>query len=274
MPWLGIRSAGVRTATHLPRSAEPQDHGARWRPHRHLLRTSPRPGCRKKLWRRDVQGCAFGQTFPEPAAGRLLLAGHAHPLAIGCSRQAKCCQLNRMATSLATQALPPATTGWHWMKSSPHLNSHDGPWRVQLEGFSPTRNRKVEGSNPSSGSKTAGQRGFLAMLTGQRQQAVIPLVGHRAVSASAPLRYEESVWPIEGPSMGLLRRPTPGEIVEGGRLGRPCGPGALRARSEKTSLRLCRLSHFYTQSGQVAWRCRSGTCSLLRAVGGCGTRRR
>src|SRR4029453_1392066 len=26
--------------------------------------------------------------------------------------------------------------------------------------------------------------------------------------------------------MGLLRRPTPGEIVEGGRLGRPCGPGA------------------------------------------------
>src|SRR5215218_7251318 len=26
--------------------------------------------------------------------------------------------------------------------------------------------------------------------------------------------------------MGLLRRPTPGEIVEGGRLGRPYGPGA------------------------------------------------
>jgi hypothetical protein len=31
---------------------------------------------------------------------------------------------------------------------------------------------------------------------------------------------------IHCPSMGLLRRPTPGEIVEGGRLGRPCGPGA------------------------------------------------
>jgi hypothetical protein len=26
--------------------------------------------------------------------------------------------------------------------------------------------------------------------------------------------------------MGLLRRPTPGEIVEGERFGRPCGPGA------------------------------------------------
>jgi hypothetical protein len=33
--------------------------------------------------------------------------------------------------------------------------------------------------------------------------------------------------------MGLLRRPTPGEIMEGGRLSRPCGPGALsRAISE------------------------------------------
>jgi hypothetical protein len=33
--------------------------------------------------------------------------------------------------------------------------------------------------------------------------------------------------------MGLLRRPTPGGIVEDGRLGRPCGPGALRAQLEK-----------------------------------------
>ena len=32
--------------------------------------------------------------------------------------------------------------------------------------------------------------------------------------------------------MGLLRRPTPGGIVEDGRLGRPCGPGALRAIRE------------------------------------------
>jgi hypothetical protein len=37
----------------------------------------------------------------------------------------------------------------------------------------------------------------------------------------------ESVWLIESPSMGLPRRPTPGEIVEGGRFSRPCGPGAL-----------------------------------------------
>jgi hypothetical protein len=43
----------------------------------------------------------------------------------------------------------------------------------------------------------------------------------------------ESARSIHCPSMGLLRRPTPGEIVEGGRLGRPCGPGVLsRAISE------------------------------------------
>ena len=44
------------------------------------------------------------------------------------------------------------------MKSVPLLNSQDGPGRVQLEDFGPTRNRKVVGSNPTSGSKTSAQR--------------------------------------------------------------------------------------------------------------------
>ena len=35
----------------------------------------------------------------------------------------------------------------------------------------------------------------------------------------------ESARSIQSPSMGLLRRPTPGEIVEDGRFSRPCGPG-------------------------------------------------
>jgi hypothetical protein len=39
----------------------------------------------------------------------------------------------------------------------------------------PTRNRKVEGSNPSSGSKAQVRRALLALLTAQWQQAVIPL---------------------------------------------------------------------------------------------------
>jgi hypothetical protein len=83
------------------------------------------------------------------------------------------------------------------MESALLLSSQDGTGRVQLEGFGPTRNRKVEGSNPSSGSKTAGQRAFLALLTAQRQQAVIPLGRISAPQAPAPLRY-------------LVCRPPPG----------------------------------------------------------------
>ena len=72
------------------------------------------------------------------------------------------------------------------MKSAPHLNSRDGARGVQLEGFGPTRNRKVVGSNPTSGSKTAGQRAFLALLTAQRQRAVIPLGWIIAPQAHCP----------------------------------------------------------------------------------------
>ena len=58
----------------------------------------------------------------------------------------------------------------------------------------------------------------------------------------------ESARSIHRPSMGLLRRPTPGEIVEGGRLSLPCGPGALSRASQKTNLRLRR------HSDSSAWR--------------------
>jgi hypothetical protein len=54
----------------------------------------------------------------------------------------------------------------------------------------------------------------------------------------------ESAPSIQRPSMGLLRRPTPGEMVEGGRLSRPCRPGAQSRAIEKTRLRLRRHSHF------------------------------
>ena len=45
----------------------------------------------------------------------------------------------RVATTLATQALPPGATGRRWMESAPLLSSRDGSGRVQLEGFGPTR---------------------------------------------------------------------------------------------------------------------------------------
>src|SRR5215212_192286 len=65
--------------------------------------------------------------------------------------------------------------------------------------------------------------------------------------------------------MGLLRRPTPGGIVEDGRLGRPCGPGALRAQLEKTSLRLRRHSHISNISPIATYR------HLPKAKAGCWT---
>jgi hypothetical protein len=58
--------------------------------------------------------------------------------------------------------------------------------------------------------------------------------------------------------MGLLRRPTPGDIVEGGRLGRPRGPGAHSRAIPETRLRLRR------QTRIAVWKVRTVE------VGGCG----
>jgi hypothetical protein len=65
--------------------------------------------------------------------------------------------------------------------------------------------------------------------------------------------------------MGLLRRPPTGEIVEDGRFSRPCGPGALRAQSEKTSLRLRRHSHISDISPVATYR---DLTSIFRESGG------
>ena len=54
--------------------------------------------------------------------------------------------------------------------------------------------------------------------------------------------------------MGLLRRPTPGEIVEDGRLGRPCGPGAHSRVLAENQLRLRRHSRIRTSVVPAAYR--------------------
>ena len=54
------------------------------------------------------------------------------------------------------------------------VSCQNAPGWYLLDGCASTRNRKVVGSNPTSGSKTAGQRAFLALLTARRH-AVIPL---------------------------------------------------------------------------------------------------
>jgi hypothetical protein len=49
-------------------------------------------------------------------------------------------------------------SGSVWIDGPPNVSRHDPTSAVQSDAEHLTRNRKVEGSNPSSGSKTAAQR--------------------------------------------------------------------------------------------------------------------
>jgi hypothetical protein len=55
-----------------------------------------------------------------------------------------------------------------------HVSRLDPSGTDQVDAKHPTR-RRVEGSNPPSDSKTAGQTVLLALLAVQRRQAIIPL---------------------------------------------------------------------------------------------------
>jgi hypothetical protein len=54
-----------------------------------------------------------------------------------------------VATSLATQPLASDRTEQHSSDGAPDVSSDDGSGQDLLDGFLPTRNRKVEGPNPS-----------------------------------------------------------------------------------------------------------------------------
>ena len=71
-----------------------------------------------------------------------------------------------------------------------------------LDEGSSTRNRKVVGSNPTSGSKAAGQRAFPALLNTQRHPD--PTTGRYAtvLVGICPVR-EQSGWVWAGPAGGL-----------------------------------------------------------------------
>jgi hypothetical protein len=79
-------------------------------------------------------------------------------------------------------------SGSVWIDAAPNVSRQDPTSAVQADTKHLTRNRKVVGSNPTSGSKTAGQRAFLALLIAERQPAVIPLGWMCAPEASLP-RY-------------------------------------------------------------------------------------
>jgi hypothetical protein len=59
-------------------------------------------------------------------------------------------------------------SGAVWTDDAAHVSRLDPSGADQIDAEHPARNRKVEGSNPSSGSKTAGQSAFLRMLAPRR----------------------------------------------------------------------------------------------------------
>jgi hypothetical protein len=178
-----------------------------------------------------------------------------------------------VVTTLATQSLIPGTIGRHWMKSPPHLSSQDESGRVQLEGFGPTRNRKVEGSNPSSGSKTPGQRVCPALLAGWVTTGGHSLAGSRRRRRACPASLRRS------PSGRFIARRWASFVgplrakLEDGRLGRPCGPGALRAFKKNQLAAASPFSHSPAQfshspasrgMGLGGWRGDGGSGPTLR----------
>jgi hypothetical protein len=56
-------------------------------------------------------------------------------------------------------------SGAVWTDGPSNVSRLDPSGADQIDAEHPSRNRKVEGSNPSSGSKTAGQRVFLGVAT-------------------------------------------------------------------------------------------------------------
>jgi hypothetical protein len=55
-------------------------------------------------------------------------------------------------------------SGAVWTDAASNVSRLDPAGAVQVDAEHPTRNRKIEGSNPSSGSKTAGQDVCLLVL--------------------------------------------------------------------------------------------------------------
>ena len=106
----------------------------------------------------------------------------------------------------------PCTTDSPWMGPS------RGPLIPPLMGPSTP---PLMGPSGGEGAVGAGHGSFQQVRTLAGQ-------GHAQKPRVTLPRYAtlESARSIHRPSMGLIRRPTPGGIVEGGRLGRPCGPGA------------------------------------------------
>jgi hypothetical protein len=69
---------------------------------------------------------------------------------------------------MVTQSIRLYPSGADQTDAAPNVSSKNPTGAVRFDWKHLARNRKVEGSNPSSGSKTAGQRAFRTSLAAQR----------------------------------------------------------------------------------------------------------
>ena len=135
------------------------------------------------------------------------------------------------------------------------MSSQEPSGADQIDAEHPSRNRKVEGSNLSSGSKTAGQRLYLApadctVAAGGHSFGL----DHRAAGA-CPLRYVGvrpiNSAPVDGPPSSAHSGRNHGGRTNG--VG-PAGRARYRAQLEKTSLPLRRHFHISDISPVATYR--------------------
>jgi hypothetical protein len=114
-------------------------------------------------------------------------------------------------------------SGAVWTDEASNVSSLDPSGAIQIDAEHPSRNRKVEGSNPSSGSKTAGHRA-ISGVADRAAGAGGHSFGsdHRAAGAPAPLRY---VGVPPASRLGRARTLRSGMPLE---CGRPTQPGGGR----------------------------------------------
>jgi hypothetical protein len=93
-------------------------------------------------------------------ASRLIQPDYEHPIAIGCTRRWSEAAMLRVTQRGDNDSGNPGADTRHRRTALDEMGpAPEQPgwfWRVQLKDIGPTRNRKVEGSNPSSGSISAG----------------------------------------------------------------------------------------------------------------------
>ena len=101
---------------------------------------------------------------------------------------------------MQTMGLYPS--GAVWTDGAANVSRLDPSGAYWIDAEHPARNRKVVGSNPTSGSKTAVQRRFPALLTAQPQESVIPL-GLDLASQARPTHFARGRWSARFPA-GLV----------------------------------------------------------------------